>query len=269
MNRPLSSVMRSLASGLNMLTASTRQHQELQPPDRLSTAQTDDVAAVQATACGSLTVTIPHATFAALRCYVEAVPGELTLLGTAHCDDEQIWIERLLLPEQSSSASHTEVSAVALAELVVEAVREGIDTARLQVWLHSHGQMQVFFSATDERNIQNAFPQADWVLSLVTNRAGQIKARLSLYKPFRLDVDNVLVKVGLPSQLESAIRKEVQRKVHHGYGCFSERAYLGGVHESEDNRGVGREAGASEAPPCIGQSELREGPDCSARVDAS
>jgi hypothetical protein len=252
MNRPLPSFLRSLASGLNLLATGTHEHHEPQRADGWSTAQTDDVAAVQATACGSLTVTIPHATFAALRCYVEAVPGELTLLGTAHCDDEQIWIERLLLPEQSSSASHTEVSAVALAELVVEAVREGIDTKNLQVWLHSHGQMQVFFSATDERNIQNAFPQADWVLSLVTNRAGQIKARLSLYKPFRLDVDNVLVTVGLPSQLESDIRKEVQRKVHHGYARFWELPHSAGIHQSEHGQGAGREASASEAPPCIG-----------------
>ena len=157
----------------------------------------------------------------------------------------------------------------ALAELLVEAIREGIDTAQLKVWLHSHGQMQVFFSATDERNIQNAFPQADWVLSLVTNRAGQIKARLSLYKPFRLDVDNVLVTVGLPSQLESAIRKEVQRKVHHGYARFWDLPYSAGIHQSEDSRGAGREASASEAPSCIGQSELKEESDCSARTGAS
>ena len=136
-----------------------------------------------------------------------------------------IRMDRLLLPEQTNSASHTEVSEEALAELLVEAVREGIDTAKLKVWLHSHGQIQAFFSATDEQNMRSAFPQADWVLSLVTNRAGEIKARLSLYKPFRLDVDDVLVTVGLPSQLEADIRKEVQRKVHDGYARFWERPY--------------------------------------------
>lgn len=166
-----------------------------------------------------LAVKIQHDTFAILRAYVEAAPGEMTLLGTAQHDrvHNEIQIERLLLPEQFSSAGHTEVSEEALAQLLVEAVSQGVDTAHLRVWAHSHGAMEAFFSAVDEVCIQSAFPQADWVLSLVTNHAGQTKARLSLYSPVRLDIDDLPIGVGLPPDLEETIRQEVELRVHGGH----------------------------------------------------
>jgi hypothetical protein len=198
-----------------------------------------------------LTVKIERDAFAALRCYVKAVPGELTLLGTAqtNAQRDEIRVDQLLLPYQRSSASHTEVGEEALARLLVEASRRGIDTARIRVWMHSHGEISAFFSSTDDQCIETAFPQADWVLSLVTNRAGQMKARLSLYRPFRLDVDDLPVSVGPPGDLEEAIRREVAQKVHQGYGHRAVQPYPAGCLQTCDSGSV-RQRGIQSVNPC-------------------
>jgi proteasome lid subunit RPN8/RPN11 len=206
----------------------------------------------------ALAVKIQHDVYAALRCYVEAVPGELTLLGTVQSDIQrnEIRVDQLLLPSQRSSSAQTEVSEQALAELLVEAVQQGIDTARLKVWLHSHGQMEAFFSTTDQSSMDTAFPQADWILSIVTNRAGQVKARLSLYRPFRLDVDDLPVTVGLPAELEETIRAEVAAKVHQGYDHYGEQSHGAGRQLPRDTGGAGRSSVLSGSATCDSRSSV-------------
>ncbi len=165
-----------------------------------------------------VTVQIDCETYGRLHAYVRSTPGELTLLATAEPDLErnQIRVRQLFLPHQVSTSCHTQVSEEALAQLLVEAVQAQVDVASLKVWLHSHGSMAVFFSTIDDQNIRNAFPQSPWVLSIVVNRAGDIKARLSLFSPFRIDLDDLPVIVGLPSNQEEIIRQEVLAKVRQG-----------------------------------------------------
>jgi hypothetical protein len=167
---------------------------------------------------GQVTVCIDCETYSQIHAYVRTVPGELTLLGTAEPDPahNEILVRHLFLPRQVSSACQTLVSEDALANLLVEAIQAGIDVDTLKVWLHSHGNMPVFFSGTDEQNIREAFPQSPWVLSLVVNRAGAVKARLSLFTPVRIDLDNLPVLVGMPAELKESIRQEVQAKVIQG-----------------------------------------------------
>ncbi len=220
MNRSLSTLFMSVAASLGALATGTYDRSKWAESGCSSGGQTRSGSDRGGIVVRSpVTVRIEHDTFAILRAYVQAAPGELTLLGTAHHDraHHEIRVDRLLLPAQTSSACRTEVSEEALAHVLVEAVARGIDTARLRVWTHSHGLMEVFFSSVDERCIQSAFPQADWVLSLVTNLAGHIKARLSLYCPVRLDIDDLPVTIGLPPELEEAIRQEVEQKVRQKY----------------------------------------------------
>jgi proteasome lid subunit RPN8/RPN11 len=166
-----------------------------------------------------LTVAIELDAFSRLQAYVRHAQGELTLLGTAVPDRDrnQIRVNQLFLPYQLSSACATQVSEEDLARLLVEAVQAGVDVSSIKVWLHSHSDMPSYFSATDDRNILEAFPQAPWVLSIVINRAGEIKARFSLFSPIYIELDNLPVIIGLQDDLEENIRKEVKEKVrNHG-----------------------------------------------------
>ena len=238
MNRSVRRLMWGVAASLGALITGASTNIVRAGTDRAQDGRKNDSSTRQF----PVTVKINYEAYAILRCYVEAVPGELTLLGTAQADAEsnEILVDRFLLPEQRSSAAHTEVSEEALARLLVEAVRAGIDTAQLKVWCHSHGDLDVFFSNTDQRSMDTAFPQADWVLSIVTNRTGRIKARLCLYQPFRLELDDLSVSIGLSHDLETAIRQEISRKVQQGYDHALGSSQGAGRHSAAAGRGNGQ-----------------------------
>jgi hypothetical protein len=154
--------------------------------------------------------------YARLRAYVDAAPGEITLLGAARFDRAAAtaWVEKFYLPDQVCSAAHTAVDADALADVLTRAVRDGVDTTTLRVWCHSHAAMSAnFFSGTDDRAVETAFPQAAWVISIVTNKAGELRGRVTLYEPVSLDLDNVPVSVGLAPEIEAAVQAEVRERV--------------------------------------------------------
>lgn len=151
--------------------------------------------------------------FARLHAYVEAAAGEITLLGSAEYDPlrGELWIRHLMLPEQRCTATSTIVDEEALAKVLLEAAQQSVS---LNLWLHSHADMPVFFSAIDEQNIETAFPQSHYVVSLVVNRKGEMRARLTQFSPIGLEIDDLPVAVGVPADVEQAIRDEVQQKLH-------------------------------------------------------
>ncbi len=147
-----------------------------------------------------------------MHAYVQATPGELTLLASSEYDPirNEIWIRHLYLPEQTCTPSSTRVDENAMAQVLLEATQQG-DT--LDTWIHSHADMNVFFSGVDDRNIETAFPQSPQVMSLVVNRRGEMRARLTLCSPMAMEIDDLPVVVGVTEEVEQAIREEVRRKV--------------------------------------------------------
>lgn len=99
------------------------------------------------------------------------------------------------------------------------------------VWWHSHAQMGVFWSGTDDIAIEE-FSGGDWSLSIVVNCKNQYKARLELFDPIAQEVD---VQVGFsePAEIDPAIEKEFLKLVkphtyttkttYGGYGYTSPR----------------------------------------------
>ena len=122
------------------------------------------------TALSSLTVELDSVIFDELRTYVAAVAGEITLLGIASVDrtNNTVRIHELLLPRQTCSASHTEVSEAAFADVLMEAIEKDLDPEQIKAWIHSHGEMSCFWSSVDEAAIRGAFSHTPWMLSIVT-----------------------------------------------------------------------------------------------------
>lgn len=158
-------------------------------------------------------IRIDSEVFARMHAYVEAATGEITLLGSGEYDPArgELWIRHLLMPEQTCTPTSTVVDEEALAQVLLEATQQGVS---LNVWLHSHAHMPVFFSAIDEQNIETAFPQSPYVVSLVVNRKGEMRARLTQFSPMGLEIDDLPIAVGVSAEVEVAIREEVQQKLH-------------------------------------------------------
>ncbi len=164
-------------------------------------------------ACPTLRIDLE--VYARLRMYVEAVSGEISLLGASDYEPErnEILIKQIYLPEQTCTASSTEISEDGLADALLEATRHGYN---LDIWIHSHAEMGTFFSATDQHAIEKSFPQSPRTVSIVVNHAGDMLARFTQNYPVHIELDHLPIRIGVPIEIESAIRQEVKDKVRSG-----------------------------------------------------
>jgi hypothetical protein len=130
-------------------------------------------------------------TYARLRLYVELCPSEIGGLGEVRPDGEGLLVTELFLPDQRVSASETELQPEALLRLLHRCLEEGRDPAALRLWWHSHAEHGVEWSDTDEATIANF--GSDSLVSLVTNKAGDLLCRSDTWKSERSTVDGIPV----------------------------------------------------------------------------
>jgi hypothetical protein len=130
-------------------------------------------------------------TYARLRLYVELCPSEIGGLGELRPEGEGLLVTELFLLDQRVSASETELQPEALLRLLHRCLEEGRDPAALRLWWHSHGEHGVEWSDTDEATIRGF--GGDSLVSLVTNKAGDLLCRYDTWGPQRSTIDGIAV----------------------------------------------------------------------------
>lgn len=144
--------------------------------------------------------------------YMEYAPGEISGLGKVTIRNGNFFIEEVILFEQISDFSTTELSLEALADFLMQAIQQGIDPASLKLWWHSHGNGSTFWSGTDDKTAQSF--NNGWMLSLVGNKQGEYRIRLDMYEPINITLDDLTLKVIYPlPDIRQEIEDEVRRKV--------------------------------------------------------
>jgi hypothetical protein len=149
-----------------------------------------------------------------LELYTEFAKDEVSGLGRAYVFDGNIYVDEVYLLKQECSSSDTELDPQALAEFITQLVAAEEAPEEIKLWWHSHANMGVFWSPTDE-GTAGKFGNG-WMLSLVVNKKGEYKCRLDVYEPVHLTLDNVVMEVGLPhatKEFREALKKEVEEKV--------------------------------------------------------
>lgn len=165
------------------------------------------------------TVEIMPAVLTKLQTYVEVCPGEISGFGLMRIDEGKLIVDEVFIPSQWSAATSTEIDAEDLAAFLGELIERGVDPSQLQLYFHSHAGMDVFWSSTDIQTMESAFPYAPWILALVLNRRGALKACLHVYQPVRVRLDDLPVRLHcLDAVMRDQIRAEVRRKVRQNYG---------------------------------------------------
>lgn len=168
-----------------------------------------------------------------LDAYIAACHVELSGLGTAKQIGKDFLVDDILLLPQECSSASTVLDDEAVAKLIVAAMNEGHDPAKLRVWWHSHCDFGTFWSGTDDATI-NVLGGGDWLISIVGNKAQHYLARLDLYQPMRLTLDRLemVVHRSVNHRLYESLEEEVKQKVRivplpaymygygHGYGSF-------------------------------------------------
>ncbi len=112
-------------------------------------------------------------------------------------------VSEIYLLEQTVSGADTELEDKSVANLMIQLATEGIDTSKLKCWLHSHANMRVFWSSTDEECC-SLLANDSYSVSIVTNLRGDLLTRIDIYNPFRVTLNNV------PTQIHCTCSKELE-----------------------------------------------------------
>jgi len=150
--------------------------------------------------------------------YADLADGEIGGLGLVRSDHGIVTIYDILLLEQEAGGAHTNLDTGAVANLMTDMMKEGKDTSELKLWWHSHDTMGAFWSGTDTATIERFALTSKWSVSIVINRRREYVARVDVYDPFRLAVDELELQVvdDKDDPFTEELRKEVKKKVDYG-----------------------------------------------------
>ena len=153
--------------------------------------------------------------------FVDLAKGEVSCLGLVDKDGENLIIREIFLPRQACSSSSTEMDQEDVAKLLLDLENNGKDQRSLRLWLHSHADMDTFWSTTDTDTIEELCNDG-FLVSIVTNKAGKILTRVDVFNPFRFTMDKVTTEPMLPDfGLRDECEAEIKAKVRTGRPVLS------------------------------------------------
>lgn len=179
-----------------------------------------------------------------IQYWADAADGEVSGLGIIEQEGDRTIVREVFILEQECTGADTELNPEAIAKLMTDLMQEGKDPAKLKFWWHSHVNMGVFWSGTDDQCAETL--SHEFAFSTVVNKRGESKTRLDLYDRFRLTIDNIkLIEIStddndLKKQCEEDVKNKVKSKyaytVYHGRGGDNwydkEYPYGGGYYDN-------------------------------------
>jgi hypothetical protein len=164
-------------------------------------------------------ISISEHVYRKIRGFVSICPNEISALGSVSVHENHVLIDDIFLFDQVVSPGSTDLSSEAISKFLVEYIRSGKDPASLKFWWHSHANMGVFWSGVDTGTIDRF--NSGWMISMVSNKAGESKLRMDIFDPFRLTMDNLPFSVDytrLNGDLE--LKAEIDAKVKPRYSSY-------------------------------------------------
>lgn len=152
---------------------------------------------------------------AKMNFYVNNVTAEVSGLGIISQKEGIFLIEDIYIFKQEVTAIDTVLDQKEIAMLIVKMVKNGQDPSKLRLWWHSHDNMPVFWSVTDDNTISSFRKTTDWFISIVKNKTGENLCRLDLFKPFSITLEtplNVLSPI-LDGKKQEELLSEIATKV--------------------------------------------------------
>jgi len=152
-----------------------------------------------------------------LFAYPRLVDGEIGGLGLVKTEGSSDFIiYDVLLFDQEVSGTHTELDESSVAQLIGELMDQKKDPSHLKLWWHSHATMRAFWSGQDIATINSFGLTAPWYVSIVVNKQGEYRARIDIYKPTRIELDELPLEVveDDADPFVDSLRKEVSEKVN-------------------------------------------------------
>lgn len=117
-----------------------------------------------------------------LQNYTQLTKYEISGMAKSTIDeDKNIIVTDVIIFKQECSAANTEIDDEAQAKFLNELMQKEERTEDWNIWWHSHCDMGVFWSTTDDATIKNHINGQSYLISLVVNKADDCKARLDIF----------------------------------------------------------------------------------------
>ncbi|MGE5849752.1 MAG: hypothetical protein ACM362_06485 [Candidatus Methylomirabilota bacterium] len=127
--------------------------------------------------------------FRRLQLYIDLCPFEVGGLGSVEAFGDDLLVTSAILIRQRATGSDVELDSQAIADHLLQILREGRDPSSLRVWWHSHAEGPILWSSTDERTIEGM--QIDRLVSIVGNKRNEFACRLDEFSPRRRTFDGL------------------------------------------------------------------------------
>ena len=151
--------------------------------------------------------------------WVDKATGEVSGFGYLKVnDDGDIVVYDAFLVEQDCTGSNTEMTDEGVAKAMVDAHGAG-ELDNMKLWWHSHADMDVFWSGTDEECIRS-IGGSKWWLSSVFNKKKKSKNRIDVFRPMQMTTDDLPLRVAYEE-------REVKRELREQLELFAQVHDLG------------------------------------------
>lgn len=138
-------------------------------------------------------ITLTLDVYRKMKDYTKAADGEWSGLGSFELGEHGPVVTDLHLLDQECTAADTEIDEKAACKLMYDLAVAGCDKP-LNVWVHSHATMGVFWSQKDEQDgIGQMLGAPPFLVSIVMNKAGEMLGRVDVKEPVRFTMNKVLV----------------------------------------------------------------------------
>lgn len=146
-------------------------------------------------------------------------------------------VTKIFVPNQYNTAGTTDIPDEELNRTNTELVIAGEDTEKLKFHWHSHVDMTVFHSGTDDENYDD-LKVGSFAVSLVVNKRGDMLGSVHLYEPMRISICNIEVEVPGKDDVqvdEDKIQSTYDRVKKHEPALLKEhgRAPIGGIYDKD------------------------------------
>lgn len=156
---------------------------------------------------------LPYSIKEKMRLYVESLDNEISGFGKIEFNQEEdtCTIIDIKIFEQEVSSARSELEGENIAKFATELVKNGETLGGWNLWWHSHNDMGVFWSGTDTGTMDENPLDAPFMVSIVTNNDGEYKARIDLYEPTHMYLDDIKVITEYPQ--DNSLKKEIEKEV--------------------------------------------------------
>jgi len=157
-------------------------------------------------------IIITEAAALKLESYVRNCDIEISGMGKTRIENNIIYIDDVCIFKQKCTPSNTVLDMADMMGFLTELIQKGENPKDFKLWWHSHVNMGVFWSSTDVNTMENSL-EFPLLVSIVTNKRGEFKARIDLNEPIKISKDDIPVEIEFSYEHDDEIIAEIKEKI--------------------------------------------------------